>query len=156
MSIQKISYTLKHSLNKCVLSCRLKVEIFGQCLKLYGKSFNKEGAQFLKARLPWAFFHLCCTRIFESLEDRRVRAGLYRSSRLLKYDGADWLVTHLNTRTRILYFMRHSTGNQWRDWSTGVICSLLPVLVTRRAAWFWATWSRCRRVDSSLYRRELL
>ena len=73
-------------------------------------------------------------------DDLKFLPGVYGLSISERYDGASpW--SEMKVKISYLYLIRDSTGNQRRDFKTGVMCSYFLVLLTTRTAAFCNLWS---------------
>ena len=122
---------------KCVLTFFLNKLRYLDCLVIIGKLFHREAADLLKQRFPQV-----AVRVF----------GTHSRQPDSRYTGAV-LLSVLYLYMRSLYRSLYTTGSQYRDFNTGVMCSFFRVRVIRRAALFCTP---CRRTVNNLgipYRR---
>ena len=131
-------------------------------LVLLGNTFQSLGAATRKDLSPKDFrLDFCMTRrlILFDWEDLSWLFGVKRSRRSTIYFGAMPFIA-LYVRSRILYAISCLIGSQCNWRSTGVICSELRVLNTRRTAQFWTYCSlsrtdRCNPYSSELQKKSL-
>jgi hypothetical protein len=117
-----------------VFRTALKLVVVIWCRTVFGSGFHSFGPATEKADEPITLREQSSLHKPLAL-DRRERVGWYILMQSARYCGAD-SCKHLNTIRQTLYSNRALKGSQWNEQRTGVTCSLLGTLVTRRAAEF--------------------
>ena len=126
---------------RCVLRDDLKVERFWVDLISTGIAFQMVGAAREKLLSPRVFLLWAgpSWSADESEEERVFRENCFWGMSSFRYSG-DVPSLHLKQREAILYFILDLKGSQWRLRRWGVICAVLGIRRTMRAALFMRTW----------------
>lgn len=128
----------------------LKPHICFLCLRSAWRHLHSTAALMASRLSPYCFVRTRGWAINLEFSACNVRIGTYDFAKSCMY-GSDAPRSALKAVTSNLYWIRNSTGSQWRDIITEVIWSCFYVLVIIPAALFWILSSLDRELELNPY-----